>query len=369
MAFSFKFGHFSSPLRFKFKHASADRSEAQNIIASVSNENGHVGFGEGCPRQYVTGETTKSVHKFLNEYGNQIAQTAISLDALRTWIKENSGVIDENPSAFCAIELAVLDLIGRQENKSFETLLGLPPLQKPIRYSAIMGDSRPSKTRIISLAYQLYGFSDFKLKLSGDLTRDQLRLTKLPKRATVRFDANNFWTDAQICIDYCRQLNHPFWAIEEPVDSFDHASLQAIAEGLDVKIILDESMYLKAHLKPYSKRPNQFIANIRVSKCGGILRSIELAKDCQARDHDIILGAHVGETSLLTRAALTVGQSMQTAPLAREGAYGSILLKQDISNVSLKFGLRGVMQPSKYQLSSNTGTGLAVVSTSVSWLN
>lgn len=366
---TFRYGHFESSLRFRFKHASADRSETQNIIVGITDVNGRVGFGEGCPRQYVTGETTNSVHLFLSKYGREIVNSSDDLSKLRAWIGANEKVIDENPSAFCAIELAVLDLIGRRENLTVEALLALPELKQPISYTAVIGDNSPRKTCAIGLAYRLYGFTDFKVKLSGDFARDESRFATLPKRAKVRFDANNFWNNDDRCIAYLKKLKRPFWAIEEPVEAFNTLSQKTISDQLDTRIILDESLYLKEHLAPLSNFADQFIANIRVSKCGGILRSIELATKCHSIGVDVILGAHVGETSLLTRAALIVGQSLQKFPMAREGAYGKILLKHDLSEPALRFGLNGVLLPSSYRLSSKSGSGLTVNPESVNWLN
>lgn len=369
MTFSIRYGHFDSPMRFNFRHASAERSETQNIIVGLSDGKGHTGYGEGCPRQYVTGETAQSTFSFLQKYGEEITQAATTLDGLKVWMKTNESLIDKNPSAFCAVELAALDLLGNRQSLELEALLDLPVLKEPAAYTAVMGDSSPKKTRVMSWAYRLYGFSDFKLKLSGDLSRDQQRLATLPQTATLRLDANNFWHDAETCIAYCKRLERPIWAIEEPVQAFDVDAMLAIADALNIRIILDESCLREEHIGLYTGHADRFVANIRVSKCGGLIRSIGLARHCSSSGIDVILGAHVAETSLLTRAALAVGQSLQGEPLAREGAYGKILLKQDISVPSLRFGWNGILQPEKYHLPSKNGLGIAVDPESVEWSN
>lgn len=369
MAFSFRYGHFDSPMRFSFKHASAVRSETQNVIVGLTDNNGLTGYGEGCPREYVTGETSENAFSFLEEYGQEIAGVATNLETFRAWIEDNQFLIDKNPSAFCAIELAVLDLLGQRKNLDLEALLGFSSLKEPVAYTAVLGDSSPKKTLAISWAYRLYGFSDFKMKLSGNLARDQKRFATLPKSATLRVDANNLWTDARTCIAYCKQLERPYWAIEEPVQAFNVDAMLEIANELNTKIILDESCLREEHLPLYSSNAGQFIANIRVSKCGGILRSIDLARHCLSFGIDVILGAHVGETSLLTRAALVVGHGMLNKPLACEGAYGQILLKQDISTPSVRFGRNGILRPDNFQFSSKSGLGIVVNPKAVNWLN
>src|SRR5581483_12485069 len=45
------------PLRFSFGHALAARKSTRNVLVRVVLDSGHVGYGEGVPREYVTGET------------------------------------------------------------------------------------------------------------------------------------------------------------------------------------------------------------------------------------------------------------------------------------------------------------------------
>jgi len=361
------YGVFDSPMRFNFKHASAQRSATQNVIVKLTDKDSCSGYGEGCPREYVTGETSSTVTTFINEYGTTIAQEASDLQKLQHWINSNEQLTDSNPSAFAAIEIAIIDLLAKRKQVSVEELLNIPTLSDTIPFTAVIGDCSIGKMRLITTAYRLYGFKDFKVKLSGNLSKDQARLSAIPTDCRIRVDANNLWPEPQLCIDYCRQLHCAIWAIEEPVNAFDYSAMTKIANALDTKIIVDESLYTKRHLSQLLNNPERFIANIRVSKCGGILRSIALANLCIQGNCDVILGAHVGETSLLTRAALVVGQGLPKPPLAREGAYGKILLKRDISSEDIKFSRGGLVRPDGYQLASKPGLGLHVNPDDIRW--
>jgi muconate cycloisomerase len=48
------------PFRFSFGHALAERSSSTNVVVRVRLDDGTVGYGEGVPREYVTGETVES---------------------------------------------------------------------------------------------------------------------------------------------------------------------------------------------------------------------------------------------------------------------------------------------------------------------
>ena len=52
--------HVRIPLRRKVTHASHVRTETDNVVVRCVLSDGSVGFGEGVPRDYVTGETIDS---------------------------------------------------------------------------------------------------------------------------------------------------------------------------------------------------------------------------------------------------------------------------------------------------------------------
>ncbi|MHA1570577.1 MAG: enolase C-terminal domain-like protein [Alphaproteobacteria bacterium] len=367
MSLSLRRGRFATSLRFRFRHASADRTATDNVIVEIRDSDGICGYGEGCPRQYVTDETAETAALFIDSQGPAIALAATTLANLRSWIAQNENLIDANPAAFAAIECAALDLIGKRAGQPLESVIGAPPLIDPVPYTAVISDSSPGKTRLIALAHRLWGFSDFKIKISGDPGRDRQRLQTLPPGARIRADANNHWQDAATAVTHIQGLGRPFWAIEEPVTAGDYSAMQTIAEALGLKIILDESLTHRAQLTCLAESPHLWVANIRVSKCGGILRASHLAKQAQALGIGVILGAHVGETSLLTRAALAVGQTLKAPPIAREGAYGTILLKSDLTQPALRFSHGCHFHPNRYGLNKAAGLGIKVNTDLIQW--
>ena len=66
----------------------------------------------------------------------------------------------------------------------------------------------------------------------------------------------------------------------------------------------------------------------------------------------------MGETSLLTRAALTVAKAAGSALVAQEGAFGTFLLERDICDPPLMFGKGGVLDASAHERLAGAGWGL-----------
>jgi L-alanine-DL-glutamate epimerase-like enolase superfamily enzyme len=59
--------HVRIPLRKPIRHASHTRSASDNLIVACRLEDGSRGWGEGVPREYVTGETVDTALALLRQ--------------------------------------------------------------------------------------------------------------------------------------------------------------------------------------------------------------------------------------------------------------------------------------------------------------
>ena len=176
----------------------------------------------------------------------------------------------------------------------------------------------------------------------------------------LRLDANNLWAEADNIISYIQSLEYKFYAIEEPLLANKYDDLREIYNELDIRVILDESFYKSEQFMFIDNDPNKWIINLRVSKMGGLLRSMEIAKTARDKNIDIIVGAHVGETSILTRAALTVANEFGDILITQEGAFGTYLLQNDICDPALMFAEGGKIHASQVNKNNRYGLGLNI---------
>ncbi len=343
------------PFKGRFKHNSKSRDRTESFFVMLVSKSGYTSFGEGCPRVYVTGETLDSCGHFLDDFRSKILKV-LSLEDLNQLIAKYSKEISKNPSAWCAIEMAILDTLAKEDSVSVEKLLALNSPLGSHTVSAVLGIDSYFNFLKKLIKYRLYGLTDFKIKLSGNVFKDKffLYLIKLSgiSKDNIRLDANNLWASKEEAIPYLRPLSNLFWAIEEPLKSFDFKEFQELSIELKKKIILDESFLNMEDFKNIEKKEKYFIVNLRISKMGGILRSIQLIKLLDKNKIKIILGSHVGETSLLTRASLLIMENFSKNIDAFEGAYSSHLLKTDPARPNIKFGRRGVLWTEELNLSS-----------------
>jgi len=334
------------PFRQRFSHASAERDATSSLWVEAVGDDGRVGVGEACPRPYVTGETLDSARRFFDASRAGVVSEIHDAGSLRAWVITQRQRIDANPAAWCAIELALIDLFSRQAGQSAEAWLGLPEACGSFRYTAVIGDADAAVFAATFARYRDIGISDFKLKLSGDLARDREKLVVLQEAGTaaarLRLDANNLWQDAATARDYLGALDAPAFAVEEPLATRSRKQLPSLAQALNIAVILDESLCRTGQLDDFAPG-TRWIPNLRVSKLGGLLRTLELVDMARKREMGLIVGAQVGETSLLTRVALSVAQAAGDSLIAQEGAFGTHLLQHDVCTPPLMFGASGTL--------------------------
>ena len=202
-------------------------------------------------------------------------------------------------------------------------------------------------------------------KLSGDPVRDRDKINACrdlndTERLRVRVDANNLWTDPETAARHLTSLDFSFVGIEEPLQANALDGMRIVSEQTGCRIILDESVLRTEQLAAIVADPKRWIINVRVSKMGGLLRSLAFVKDARASGISTIVGAQVGETSVLTRAGLIVARAAGDNLIAQEGAFGTHLLEADVATPPLMFGPSGVLNADSHSLSTRAGWGVAL---------
>ena len=76
-----EFSELNIPFNVTFSHASASRESTQSIWVKVTTTRGLTGYGEGCPREYVTGESLESVKRFIGKINKSVCENIIGAGA------------------------------------------------------------------------------------------------------------------------------------------------------------------------------------------------------------------------------------------------------------------------------------------------
>nr|MBP8199895.1 hypothetical protein [Nitrospira sp.] len=159
--------------------------------------------------------------------------------------------------------------------------------------------------------------------------------------------------------EYIQSLQGSFTALEEPLRVGDYEGCRALSRHCGVPIILDESFVKVGQFPLIEGEPSLWILNIRVSKMGGLLRACTVAVRAKAAGIPIVVGAQVGETSILTRVALVVADRYRDILIAQEGAVGTHLLEYDLCEPPLMFGRGGCLADTVFYGRSGLGLSFA----------
>lgn len=349
------------PFKRAFRHSRTARAETENIIVEVVTDLGLSGFGEGVPREYVTGETPAAAMNYLAGLDFSFIEgpwrsLEDGLRRLGEW--ETAARREGNifpGAARCALSLALLDAITRAHGAGvsgiapyLEWVLRENDRPKQIRYSAVCSGGSVASMVSTLLQYRLYGFHAVKLKVGWGEERDILilRLARklLGHSADIRVDANGAW-DTQSAIRVIKRME-PFGisSVEEPLRPELRDELPLVRRSARVPVMLDESVCDQAQLTEVIERGLCDMVNIRLSKCGGFFASLQMARRLCEKGFGYQLGCQVGETGLLSAAGRHFAFLV---PGIRhvEGSYDRHLLRENITREDPTFGYGGRAGP------------------------
>lgn len=354
------------PFRFAFKHSLASRSYSENLIVEAVLEDSAksgshsiaCGFGEGIPRDYVTGETIDDCLSWINTQvfprlkGQSLTRSINAVDAAMLLLKELyfDLELDKKPkgASFCAVELAVLDAVAKINKVSLAEALATRrghALKKEIVYGGVVPFSSSRALSAILWFYRLYGFETVKLKVGGDIDRDVRNVETarriMGRKATLRVDANCAWTFDETIEFAGRAASFDIASIEQPVPADRIDDLSALAASLKEEIVVDESLLTIETARALAERKACGGFNIRISKVGGLTASQAIIDIARANKLSCHLGAQVGESGILTAAGRALAVS-EDPFVNHEGAANFFLLKSDLTDENLTCAPHGI---------------------------
>ncbi len=305
--------HVALPMRVGFDHPAARRRRSDGLVLRLTVD-GVDGLGECAPRPYVTGESTDGVRRELQRVPMrrllERLRTADSTELaalLRRDGFERTFDISGGNNLICLLETAVLDLLGHRLG------LGMGELIRPA------GPGRPDAgdplpvSQVIDLGI---GVEEFlatrgpfhfvKVKASDDIERDARTVTAVREAlgpdVPVMVDANMSWyyDDALHHIKLLAGCGADL--IEEPLRKGAWTELRELRLATGVSIMLDESLCSLDDARTAVRTGAADAFNIRVAKCGGLLRSAEIIDFARQHGIGFQVGVQVAETGPLIAA-------------------------------------------------------------------
>ncbi len=356
---------FEVPIQLKkpVRHASHVRFHNDTLIIRCELSDGSVGWGEGLPRPYVTGESIQSVWQHLKQtqfsaLSDEFQDTREASDMFDQMVLARvpapPGVIPREcfgNAVRCALELAILDAACRSEGQSLgDFIASLPEAaavirqQEGVNYSGVITSMTPRSQWLAAWKMRIFGFTQVKVKVGTDGIDDRMCLQRIRQivgpRVDLRLDANEAWNSDEVLIRMERLLPFHPTSLEQPVphEQVDH--LREVRRELSVPIMLDESLCCEEDGERAVARQICDLFNIRLSKCGGIRSSIRLAAMAEANALGYQLGSQVGETGILSAAGRHFACNVDQIRYL-EGSFDRFLVRETLTKENLTFRRTG----------------------------
>jgi L-alanine-DL-glutamate epimerase-like enolase superfamily enzyme len=280
-----------------FRIAPGASTESHNVIVKIVTDYGVVGWGESSPSERVTGETAETVIKTLDK----IAPKLIGMCPLR--IEQDVDVMDSvvegNPAAKAAIDIALHDILGKTGNKPLFMLMG--GYRTEVLTDITLSIKSPKEMAEDAVKAVKKGFKALKVKVGVDPTEDVERI-KMIRDAVgsdiqIRIDANQGWTPRQAleALNKMKKFNIQF--AEQPVPAEDLKGLVEVRKNSPIPIMADESVHSPEDaLRLIQAEAVDFI-NIKLMKSGGILKGRKIAAIAESAGIPCMIGC-MGESEL-----------------------------------------------------------------------
>jgi len=300
-----------------FTHARAARDESDDVFVVIDLD-GVRGVGEGVPRDYVTGETVESALEAISKLdlaaivgelsscSFDVAVTAIEALALPQRLAAS-----QRPAlaAACAVELALLDLVGQRTSTSLAALghaLDLPPaMRRAPNSSRAIPKSRALDLRGEAADLQRGPFvpDHIKLKGSSDAELDLARVRSVRElfgsSVTLSVDANMAWTLDEATARWEMLRPYEIAWFEEPLAQYALDDYRSLRERCGARVMLDESLGSFDDGRRAVDANACDLFNIRISKHGGLVGALRLAELAHRFGIGLHLGWHPGQSGVL----------------------------------------------------------------------
>jgi muconate cycloisomerase len=340
------------PFLDEFSHSINKTSSAKNIVVEVTADHGEArGYGEGAPRSYVTGETQKSVTVSIKEIIEHDSFPRELDDVSQIWeFVDSLPASKEHNTAVCALEMALLDLVGRDKNQSIIEYFSHEYLSNRIYYGVAF--PLVDKKRILEIARRIkdMGIHKLKLKMGKDFTKNREIVEAVHQvfgnGCDLKIDVNGVW-NRELALKHISLIkDHHITIVEQPMMPENH-EIAEFAKKLQedhVKIMADESACSLENVEKILIQGHYNMINVRLSKCGGFRKSFKIIHYLRERGIPFQIACQMGESGLLSAAGRILSLLCRDA-LYYDGSYDEFLLKKNVTIDNVSFGYGGSAGP------------------------
>jgi L-alanine-DL-glutamate epimerase-like enolase superfamily enzyme len=271
-------------------------SDYRDVLHVRYGRDGITGIGEGAPIVRYH-EDASGARRAVEG----VADLITAADPLR-FERLNRALLEALPDAWAAksaVDIAVLDWVGRRLGLPIHALFGLDPADAPITTFTI-GIDTPEVTR--RKTREAVRYPVLKLKVGLDSDEDTLAAVRSVTDKPLRVDANEGWTDREVAVRKIEWLaGLGVELIEQPMPASSLEDIRWVRDRVDLPIFADEACLRPADVPRLAEAYDG--VNIKLDKAGGILQAYRMIQVAKALGLKTMLGCMVSTSVAVTAAA------------------------------------------------------------------
>ena len=289
----------SEIIRLKLRHTwttTMSSSEFRDTLFVQFSQEGETGVGEGAPivRYHENAEGARQAFEAARS----------ELLAMNPWEFEKNMAaifhkIDGQFAAKAAIDLAIMDWVGKKLDVPLYRYFGLDPEGAPLTTFSI-GMDTPAVIR--QKVQEAADFPILKIKVGLKTDEEMIASVRSVTKKPLRVDVNEGWTDKEEAV---RKIN---WLesqgvefVEQPMPAAMLEETRWVRERVHLPLIADEACLNPAAVP---KLVNSYDGvNVKLDKCGGILAAMRTIQVAKSLGMKTMLGCMVSSSVSVTAAA------------------------------------------------------------------
>lgn len=286
-------------IRLKLRHTwttTMSASDYRDTLHVQYQHDGITGYGEGAPivRYHENAESAKAAVESVR--GELVAGDPTAFDKVLSGILKH---ISGEWAGKAAIDIAMMDWVGKKLNVPLYRYFGLDPKDAPITTFSI-GIDTPEITK--QKTREAEAFPILKIKVGLDSDEQTIAAVRSVTQKPLRVDANEGWKDREVAIRKIEWLSKQgVQFIEQPMAADRLDDIRWLKERSPIPVIADESC----------KRPEDIPklvgvvdgVNIKLDKAGGVLQAYRMIQIAKALGFKTMLGCMVSSSCSVTAAA------------------------------------------------------------------
>lgn len=280
-----------------FRIAPGASEKSRNIVVRIVTDYGVEGWGESSPSRRVTGENLETVSEALS----RIAPKLIGMCPLRIEqdVEMMDRVVEGNPAAKAAIDIALHDILGKTAGKQLFMLLG--GYRTEVLTDITLSIKTPKEMAADAVKALEKGFRALKVKVgvnpSEDIERIRMVREAVGEDVEMRIDANEGWSPDQAIEVLNKVEKFKISFVEQPVPAEDIKGLARVRENSPIPVMADESVHSPSDALRLIEKEAVDLINIKLMKSGGILKARKISDVAEAAGVPCMIGC-MGESEI-----------------------------------------------------------------------